>query len=282
MSEVEARERAGESEGRSPSGKQDGICNDCGAALVGAYCHRCGQREVDEWRSLGSIARQFWDELVNLDYKTVRSVVALLRPGCLASEFIAGRRNRYLSPLKLYFLAGALFFVIAPRVTDFTFEGQMALDWNSEFRNTAEARMAQTHISRELFAERFAGTVQKIYTLSPILSVLGLMVILRVAYRRQFPWLGPHAVFALYYVSFLYMVALIVHAVNNVLNASSPYILMAIQLPIVAAYMFVSLRRVYGEPPGLTSRKTLVVLVLAFAVDIPINILAMKLSVALT
>ena len=260
----------------------DGLCNDCGTPLVGEYCHACGQREIDEWRSFRSIARHFWNELVNLDYKTVRSVAALLHPGLLASEFISGRRNRYLSPLKLYFLAGALFFVLAPRVTDFTFEGQMALDWNSEFRNTAEARIAETHVSRELFAERFAATVQKIYTLSPILSVLGLMLILRVVYRRQYPWLGPHAVFALYYMAFLYVVALVVHAANNALDASSPYILMAINLPIVATYMFVSLRRVYGEPAGPTSRKTLLILVLAFAVDIPVNILAMKLSVALT
>ena len=260
----------------------DGICNDCGTALVGEYCHRCGQREVDEWRSFRSIAGHFWNELVNLDYKTVRSVAALVRPGHLASEFISGHRSRYLSPLKLYFLAGALFFVLAPRVSDFTFEGQMALDWNSEFRSIAEARIAETHVSRELFAERFAATVQKIYTLSPILSVLGLMLILRVTYRRRFPWLGPHAVFALYYMAFLYMVALVVHAANNVLNASSPYVLVAINLPIVAIYMFMSLRRVYGEPPGLTIGKTLLILTLAFAVDIPINILAMKLSVALT
>jgi len=278
MSEVEARERAGESEGQSPSGKKDGICNDCGTTLVGEYCHRCGQREVDDWKSLGSIARHFWNELVSLDYKTVRSVAALLRPGHLASEFISGHRSRYLSPLKLYFLAGALFFVIAPRVADL----QMALDWSSELRSRADARIAETHVSRELFAERYAATVQKVYTLSPIASVLGLTLILRVAYRRQFPWLGPHAVFALYYMAFLYMVALVLHAASNVPTLSSPYVLMAIQFPIVATYMFVSLRRVYGEPPGLTIRKTLLIVVLAFAIDIPINIVAMKLSVALT
>ena len=133
----------------------DGVCNDCGTALAGEYCHKCGQREVDEWRTIGSIARQFWNELVSLDYKTVRSVAALVRPGHLAAEFIAGRRNRFLSPLKLYFLAAALFFVIAPRVTDFTFERQMALDPDSDFRALVEARMAETRMSRELFAERF-------------------------------------------------------------------------------------------------------------------------------
>jgi hypothetical protein len=44
-------------------------------------------------------------------------------PGYLAAEFIAGPRTRYLGPLKLYFLT-ALFFLIAPRVTD-NFERQL-------------------------------------------------------------------------------------------------------------------------------------------------------------
>ena len=91
----------------------DGICNACGTALAGDFCHRCGQREADtDWRSARAIARQFWNELVSLDFKTVRSVAALFVPGRLAAEFIAGRRTQYLSPLKLYFLAGALFFTV--------------------------------------------------------------------------------------------------------------------------------------------------------------------------
>lgn len=105
----------------------DGICNNCGASLLGDYCHRCGQKEADtDWRSLGAIVRQFWNEVVSFDYKSARSVVALFRPGHLAAEFISGRQARYLSPLKLYLLAAAIFFVIALRATDFAFERQMA------------------------------------------------------------------------------------------------------------------------------------------------------------
>ena len=112
----------------------DGICNNCGAPLAGPYCHRCGQREADtEWRSAGAIARQFWNEFVNLDFKSVRTVAALFRPGYLAAEFIAGRRRRYLTPLKTYLLAAALFFFVAPRTTDFTFERQMELDRDGTF-----------------------------------------------------------------------------------------------------------------------------------------------------
>ena len=233
----------------------DGVCNNCGAVLVGEFCHRCGQREIDEWQSLGSIARQFWDELVSLDYKSARSIAALFYPGHLAAEFIAGRRSRYLSPLKVYFLAAALFFLIAPRATDFTLERQMALDRDGDFRALVEQRIAETHMSRELFAERFGGRAQTVYTLAPILSVLTVTFLLRLLYGRRFPWLGPHAVFALYYIAFMYVVALFVHGVNNVLEAPNGYVMLAIQYVILVPYMFVALRRVYGSRPAARSEK---------------------------
>ena len=260
----------------------DGVCNNCGATLVGEFCHRCGQRELDEWKSFGSIARHFWDELVSLDYKTIRSVAALVYPGQLAAEFIAGRRGRYLSPMKLYFLAAALFFLIAPRVTDFTFERQMALDRDGDFRAQVEQRIAETHVSRELFAQRFGDRAQTIYTLAPILSVLTITFLLRLLYRRRFPWLGPHVVFALYYTAFMYVVALFVHGVNEVFEPASANTLLAIQYAIVVPYMFVALKRVYGEPAGRTFGKTLALLVLAFVIDMPVAIAATRLSITLT
>jgi hypothetical protein len=260
----------------------DGVCNDCGAALVGEYCHRCGQREVDEWRSFRSITRQFWDELVTLDYKSVRSVAALVKPGHLAAEFIAGRRNRFLSPLKLYFLAAALFFVIAPRATDFTFERQMALDPDGEFRTRVTARMAETQMSRELFAERFNSKLQTIYTLTPIFSVLSATLVLRLLFGRRYPWLGPHVVFALYYVAFMFLVLLLIHGVNDAFQGVNLNLLLALQFGIAVPYMFVALRRVYGEPPSRTFWKTLALLLLTLLIDAPVNMAAMLLSIALT
>lgn len=259
----------------------DGICNNCGATLAGEYCHRCGQHEIDEWKSFGSIARQFWDELVSFDFKTIRSLGALLRPGYLAAEFIAGRRHRYLSPLKLYFLTAALFFVIAPRVTDFTFERQMALDPNGEFRTLVEARLAETDMSRELFAERFNAKLQTIYTLTPIFGVLSATLVLRVLYSRRFPWLGPHAVFAVYHVAFMFLVNLLLHAVNQALHGPDPNLLFAIMFAIVLPYMFAALRRVYEEPRGRTFGKTVALVLLTLLIDAPINASATLLSVAL-
>ena len=261
----------------------DDICNNCGTTLAGPYCHRCGQKEADtDWRSIGAIARQFWDELVTLDFKTVHTVAALFRPGHLAAEFIAGRRARYLTPLKTYLLAAALFFLIAPHVTDFTFERQMARDRGGTFRALVEARLAETGVPRELFAERFGDTLQTVYTLMPILSVVALTLLLRGFYGRSYHWLGPHMVFALYYIAFLYAVALLMHTLNERLDAPSFALLFALQFGIVLPYMFAALRRVYGERPGRTFAKTVAILALAFVIDSPINVAAVWLSVRLS
>jgi hypothetical protein len=184
--------------------------------------------------------------------------------------------------LKLYFLTAALFFVIAPRVTDFTFERQIVLDSNGDFRSLVEERLATTHMNRELFAERITARLQTIYTVMPILGVLSMTAILRLLYGRTFPWLGPHMVLSLYNVAFGYFVALVVHGVSYWLNGRHPAILFAVLFGILIPYVFTGLRRVYGEPIRATLWKTAAVVLLAFAIDIPINIIAEHLSVALT
>jgi hypothetical protein len=260
----------------------DGICNNCGATLAGPYCHRCGQKEADtDWRSVGDISRQFWDELVSFDFKTVRTVAGLFRPGHMAAEFIAGRRSRYLSPLKTYLLAAALFFLIAPRVTDFTFQRQMDLDREGTFRTLVETRIAESGVSRDLFAERFGRNLQTVYTLMPILSVLVMTLLLRAFFGRAFHWLGPHMVFALYYVAALYAMALLMHGLNERLQAPHFYLLLALQYAILVPYMYIALKRVYGQGSGHTVGTTIAILALAFFIDIPINIAGVWLSVKL-
>ena len=261
----------------------DGICNNCGAVLAGPFCHRCGQKEADaDWRSFGDVARQFWDELVSLDFKTLRTLAALFRPGFLAGEFIAGRRTRYLSPLKTYLLAAAVFFLVAPRVTDFTFERQMQVDRQGSFRTLVEGHLAATGVSREVFAERFERNLQTVYTLTPILSVLALTLLLRLFYASAFRWLGPHLVVALYYVAFLYVVALLVHALSDALDGTRLGYLLAVQFAILMPWMYLTLARVYAQPAPRTFFKTIGILLLAFIIDMPISMAAVRLSVTLS
>ena len=86
------------------------VCANCGEALEGEFCHSCGERQTgSDWLSVAPFIRQVGNELVNLDFKSVHTVAALLRPGHLTAQYLAGRRRVYLGPVKIYFLCAALY-----------------------------------------------------------------------------------------------------------------------------------------------------------------------------
>jgi hypothetical protein len=54
-------------------------CANCGAELVGEYCHAWGQRAVgDDVLAVGPIVPNLADDLLHLDFKTVRSLGLVL------------------------------------------------------------------------------------------------------------------------------------------------------------------------------------------------------------
>ncbi len=89
-----------------------GFCLDCGAALGGKFCSVCGQKNESLRRGLKDLAL----ELVHhplIDTKLWRSLLPLLlRPGALTEEYLAGRRTRYIRPLKLYLTISVTFFAL--------------------------------------------------------------------------------------------------------------------------------------------------------------------------
>ena len=92
-------------------------CENCDTALTGEYCSQCGQHAIDYHRSLTRLAIDAADSLLNWDTKFLNTlVVLLLRPWRLTNDFNAGRRVRYVHPLRLYLLASIAFFLLAKLV----------------------------------------------------------------------------------------------------------------------------------------------------------------------
>ena len=89
-------------------------CANCDAALSGAFCAACGQKAGALNPSLGEFLHELSQELLNVDGKTVQSIRLLLtRPGFLSREHFAGRRARYVSPIRLYLVFSVLYFAVA-------------------------------------------------------------------------------------------------------------------------------------------------------------------------
>src|SRR5436309_6273233 len=86
-------------------------CENCGAPLTGHYCAQCGQAAVDYRRSFRHVIADMLESFLNWDSKFLATIALLiLKPWRLTNEFLAGKRVRYVNPLRLYLLASILFF----------------------------------------------------------------------------------------------------------------------------------------------------------------------------
>ena len=98
----------------SPGGR---ACENCGAVLLGDYCYRCGQPIKGLVRHFSSIMGDFLDSVFNIDARFPHTIWPLFaRPGYLSLEYFAGRRVRYVSPVRLFFFVSIITFFVAQLV----------------------------------------------------------------------------------------------------------------------------------------------------------------------
>jgi len=87
-------------------------CENCGAQLHGRWCAQCGQPAIDYRRSFRHVIADVLESFLNWDSKFFATIgLLIVKPWRLTNEFLAGRRVRYLHPLRLYLLASVLFFL---------------------------------------------------------------------------------------------------------------------------------------------------------------------------
>ena len=88
-------------------------CENCGAPMAGPFCAQCGQHAVDYRRSLRHVIVDVLDSFLNFESKFFATIGWLIaRPWHLTNQFLAGRRVRYVHPLRLYLLVSILFFFV--------------------------------------------------------------------------------------------------------------------------------------------------------------------------
>jgi hypothetical protein len=107
---------AGTVEGTSGQARVDdeprGACPNCGAALVGAYCHACGQPSHLH-RSLLSIGHDIVHGVFHFEGKIWRTLPELMfRPGRLTRRYIDGERAKFVSPMALFLFSVFLMFAV--------------------------------------------------------------------------------------------------------------------------------------------------------------------------
>jgi len=252
-------------------------CLNCSAELVGpSYCGHCGQKASSDDPTLSDFLREMTVELTELDRKIPQTIIALLaRPGLLTADWFAGRRQRWISPLRLYLIASVAFFLTGPTVERITHrstreavkltmankDGTASLTpaIRAELANGLPARIigveqmerAVTH-SAALNAAISAAFPKAMFLLLPLFALLT-----SVAWRgrrRRYP---AHVYLALHLHAAWFIAFAIVTAVTAFVESDAVQMLIVFAAFLyVSWYALVAFRRVFGEPWGRTVAKS--------------------------
>jgi hypothetical protein len=106
----------------APPADEEVTCRNCGARAPGSYCPACGQETQVRLPTARVFLREAMGRYVALDGRLWRTLAALLlRPGFLTTEYLAGRRRRYIRPARLFLVLSLALFAAIRIFADPTF-----------------------------------------------------------------------------------------------------------------------------------------------------------------
>jgi hypothetical protein len=88
-------------------------CLNCSNTVEQRYCGNCGQENIEPRQTFGHLLAHFFEDLTHYEGKfwgTLRHL--FFKPAYLTKEFIAGKRNKYLPPVRLYIFASFITFLL--------------------------------------------------------------------------------------------------------------------------------------------------------------------------
>lgn len=253
-----------------PEHPQPQICANCGTHFGGHYCPHCGQDAHIKVPTAAKFLHDLVEKYFGVEDRLPLTLRLLfLRPGQMTVDYLEGRRQRYISPLRLYLAASVLFFVALSFVPGIAVQigvtgveiTTLALRESSIAASTGIAAIdgqvarfmtwtldERSHVLRDGMIRR---APQALLLLIPLFAGL-----LKILYRQRL--YGEHLLFALHFHTLAFLLLPIglvpwpqpMHdLVNNALNL------------LLAGVLLLMLRRVYGGDLAITLARLAVILV---------------------
>ena len=264
-------------------------CLNCGTNIQLEYCPECGQRSLDPDPTFREFFHELAQEFLRWDGKLLTTYrLFVTKPGVLTCEYLAGRRVRYISPLRIYLACGLLFLFVSAMVPQapivITRNGittriaPLGAPENDSAATVASlntrksqgggaAGLWATHYAnalrhgRELAAQLAAAIPKVMFVLVPLFAAL-VMLALRQC-RRRFP---QHLAFALHVHAYLFLMLtlMLVRRFTSVIPVH-----VAVELvgsAAVGIYLVRSMRTVYDVTTGTAIARSALVAMSYFVV----------------
>lgn len=252
-----------------PEHPQPQVCANCGTHFGGHYCPHCGQDAHIKVPTAAKFLNDLVEKYFGVEDRLPLTLRLLfLRPGQMTVDYLEGRRQRYISPLRLYLAASVLFFValsfvpglavdigasgveittLAVRESSITAHTGIAAIDTRVARFMMLSLDARSHVLRD---GMIRSAPQALLLLIPLFAAL-----LKLLYRRRL--YGEHLLFALHFHTLAFLLLPIglvpwpqpLHdIVNNGLNL------------LLAGVLLLMLRRVYGGGWAVTLARLVTIL----------------------
>ncbi len=244
-------------------------CLNCGTNVQLTFCPECGQREIDADPTLREFLHELAEELFHWDGKLASTFRLLVtRPGALTTEYCAGRRVRYISPLRIYLTCSLLYFFLGsviPRETIVangrsitTHVGPITIGEGDSLATVKSLDSLAQHgrwVGR-VWGRHFVNAMRNHGTLSesvtawipramfvmvPACAALVALAFRR--YRRRFP---QHLAFALHAHAFLFLLLSLTLARRATPNVAVQVIAEFVVIGATLIYVVKAMRNVYG------------------------------------
>ena len=216
------------------------ICPNCGSSKTGKYCADCGQHLTDKY-SVVQWAREFASEQLSLTARLPQTLSTLfIRPGKLSAEWSAGRRARYIDPVRLFLLALLVALTVSTLLgarSSISYQGQTPelIDLDPKIRDQARLSVI------------FASLI-----LVPLMALL-----VKIALLPRKTWYVDHLVFSIHFASMTLFIVALMWPVERMYATAG----FALGIGWILTYLILAMQRAYGLKSMADTLRAFVVLI---------------------
>jgi len=88
-------------------------CLNCGSIVEGRFCQTCGQENIQPHETFLGMVNHFFSDITHFDGKFFKTVgILAAKPGFLSRQYISGKRQSFLHPIRMYVFTSAVFFLV--------------------------------------------------------------------------------------------------------------------------------------------------------------------------
>ncbi|HMT08013.1 MAG TPA: DUF3667 domain-containing protein [Pyrinomonadaceae bacterium] len=251
-------------------------CPNCEASFESKFCPDCGQKRIDKHEfAVGHFFGHIVHEFTHLDSnKIIRTFVDLvIKPGRLTFDYLAGRKGKYINPIRVYLTVSAIYFLFAWGALA-TAGGGSAQDNSS--RQFVIEMAKRKNVEPTVLAEKIQDKAGKYAGTFRFASVLISGLFLMLLFRSSGRYYVEHLIFSLHFYSFDFLAKTVVALVflTETYTGHTTFIVARVLYYVLAfVYLLFALKLVYGLSNGKTAIRAVAQSAFEFVLFIVVNAL---------